>query len=65
VEFELVIFDCQQIIPSALQHDIASRLGLGVEGIQGDKSVLQVQVRKEFCATGISLVLVSTIALPK
>lgn len=52
MEFELVIFGGQQIVPSALQHDIASRLGLGVQGIQRDKSTLQVQVRKELLRHG-------------
>src|SRR5271169_239024 len=34
VKLELVIFNGQQIVSSALQHNIASRLGLGVQGIQ-------------------------------
>jgi hypothetical protein len=42
VKFELVIFDGQQIVPSALQHDVASRLGLGVQSIQRDETVFRV-----------------------
>src|SRR5208283_404799 len=34
VKLELVIFNGQQKVPSTLQHDVASRLGLGVQGIQ-------------------------------
>ena len=52
MEFELVIFDGQQIVPSAFQHDVASRFGLGVEGIQRDKSAVQVQVWKELLRHG-------------
>src|SRR5450759_3971240 len=52
VKFQLVIFDGQQIVPSALQHDVASRLGLGVQGIQRDEAAFQVQVGKEFLRPG-------------
>src|ERR1035437_8992038 len=37
VKLELVVFDRQQVVPSALQHDLASRFGLGVQGIQRDE----------------------------
>ena len=47
MKLELVVFNGQEIVPSALQHDIASRLGLGVQGIQRDPTALQVQVGKE------------------
>ena len=47
VKLELVVFDRQQVVPSALQHDLASRFGLGVQGIQRDESALEVQVGKE------------------
>jgi hypothetical protein len=52
VKLELVIFNGQQIVPSALQHDVASRLGLRVQGIQRDETALQVQVGKEFLRHG-------------
>jgi hypothetical protein len=52
VELELVIFNGQEIIPSALQHNIASRLGLGVQGVQRDQMALQVQVGKELLGHG-------------
>ena len=52
MEFELVIFDGQQIVPSAFQHDVASRFGLGVEGIQPDQSAVEVQVWKELLRHG-------------
>ena len=48
----MVIFDGQQIVPSAFQHDVASRFGLGVEGIQRDQSAVQVQVWKELLRHG-------------
>src|ERR1039457_2794803 len=52
VKLELVIFNGQQIVPSALQHDVASRLGLRVQGIQRDETAFQVQVGKEFLRPG-------------
>src|SRR5216684_8464940 len=52
VKLLLVVFNGEQIIPSAFQHDIASGLGLGVQGVQGDQPTLQVQVRKELLGHG-------------
>jgi hypothetical protein len=52
VKLELVVFDRQQVVPSALQHDLASRFGLGVQGIQRDEPALEVQVGKEFLGHG-------------
>ena len=52
VKLALVVFDRQQVVPSALQHDLASRFGLGVQGIQRDEPALEVQVGKEFLGHG-------------
>jgi len=52
VEFELVIFDCQQINPLRLQHDIASRLGLGVEASKETNRSFKSRSGKSFCANG-------------
>src|SRR5216684_1404006 len=52
VKLLLVVFNGEQIVPSAFQHDIASGLGLGVQGVQRDESTLQVQIRKELLGHG-------------
>jgi hypothetical protein len=52
VQRELVIFDGQQIVPSAVQHDMASGLGLSVQGVQRDQPAVQVQAGKEFLGHG-------------
>ena len=48
VEFGLVVFDGQQIVRPAFQHEIASGFGLGVEGIQRDQSASRSRSGKSF-----------------
>ena len=48
----LVIFDGQQIVAAALQHNFASGLGLSMQGIQRNETPLQIQVGKEVLGHG-------------
>jgi len=52
VEGALVLFSREHIVGPRFQHQVASRVGLGVEGIQRDEPAFEIQIRKELSCHG-------------
>ena len=48
----LIVLGCQEVIATAFQHDIASRFGLSVQGVQGNQAASEVQVLEELAGDG-------------
>ncbi len=43
----LIILGRQQVVGTRFEHQVASRLGLGVQGIERDEAAFEVQLLKE------------------
>ena len=52
VDGGLIILGRQQVIAASFQHNVASRLGLSVQGIQRNEAASEVQILKEFADDG-------------
>ena len=44
VDGGLITLGRQQVVGAGFEHQVASRLGLGVQGIQGDEPAFEVQI---------------------
>jgi hypothetical protein len=61
----LVVFDGQQIVGAVFRAPVPGGLVLGVESVEADFAPVQIELFEQLARDRISLVLTSTIALPR